>query len=52
MKVMFHSGCLGYRGTEIALMDYAWGNQKILRNESLFLMPWKEGGEEHPVKKE
>jgi len=49
MKVAFHSSYLGYRGTEIALMDYAQGNQGILCNESLFLMPWRADGEKHPV---
>ena len=32
-------------------MDYAWGNQAILSNESFFLMPWRELGEGHPVAK-
>ena len=49
MKVAFHSSYLGYRGTEIALMDYAQGNREILGNESLFLMPWREGAEQHSV---
>lgn len=49
MKIAFHSSYLGYRGTEVALMDYAEGNREILGNESLFLMPWREGGEQHPV---
>ena len=49
MKIAFHSSYLGYRGTEVALMDYAKGNQEILGNESLFVMPWREGGEQHPV---
>ena len=49
MKIAFHSSYLGYRGTEIALMDYAQGNREILGNESMFLMPWREGGGEHPV---
>ena len=30
-------------------MDYARGNQENLGNESLFLMPWREGAEDHPV---
>ena len=51
MKIAFHSSYLGYRGTEVALMDYAWGNQAILSNESFFLMPWRELGEGHPVAK-
>jgi len=49
MKVAFHSSYLGYRGTEIALMDYAQGNKEVLGNDSLFLMPWREEGENHPV---
>ena len=32
-------------------MDYAQGNREILGNESLFLMPWREGAEEHAVTK-
>jgi hypothetical protein len=49
VKVAFHSSYLGYRGTEIALMDYAWGNREVLGHEAFFLMPWREGGEQHPV---
>jgi len=49
VRVAFHSSYLGYRGTEIALMDYAHGNQEILGNQSLFLMPWREGADAHPV---
>ena len=49
MKIAFHSGYLGFRGTEVALMDYAWGNKEILGNESFFLLPWREGVENHPV---
>ena len=30
-------------------MDYALGNQEVLGNESLFLMPWKDGADGHPV---
>jgi len=49
MKIAFHSSYCGYRGTEVALMDYARGNQEILGNQSFFLMPWREDGENHPV---
>ena len=49
MRVAFHSSYLGYRGTEIALMDYARGNREILGNHSFFLMPWRDGAEDHPV---
>jgi len=30
-------------------MDYAWGNQALLGNESLFLLPWRQEAERHPV---
>lgn len=30
-------------------MDYAWGNAAILKNESFFLLPSKDGWEKHPV---
>ena len=30
-------------------MDYAQGNKEILGNQSFFLMPWREGAEDHPV---
>jgi hypothetical protein len=30
-------------------MDYAKGNREILGNESMFLMPWREGGDQHPA---
>lgn len=49
MKIAFHSSYLGFRGTEVALMDYAWGNREFLGNQSLFLLPWREGVESHPV---
>jgi len=49
MKIAFHSSYLGFRGTEVALMDYAWGNQALLGNESLFLLPWRQDAERHPV---
>jgi len=49
MKIAFHSSYLGFRGTEVALMDYAWGNREILKNESFFLLPWREEAGRHPV---
>jgi len=49
MKIAFHSSYLCYRGTEIALMDYARGNQEVLGNQSFFLLPSREGGDRHPV---
>jgi len=30
-------------------MDYAWGNREILKNESFFLLPWREEAGRHPV---
>lgn len=49
MKIAFHSGYLGYRGTEVALMDYAWGSREILGHEPFFLLPGRPGAEGHPV---
>jgi len=39
MKIGFHSNQLGIRGTEVALYDYALGNQEILGNESIIFSP-------------
>ena len=49
MKIAFHSSYLGYRGTEIALMDYAGGARDVLGHEPFFLMPWRERAAQHPV---
>lgn len=49
MKIALHSSYLGYRGTEIALMDYAWGLRERLGHQPFFLLPWQEGRETHPV---
>ena len=49
MKVAFHSGYLGFRGTEVALVDYARGNREILGGESLILLPWRPEADSHPV---
>jgi len=49
MKIAFHSSYLGFRGTEVALMDYAWGNRELLGHESFFLLPWRQDAESHPV---
>src|SRR5689334_15097908 len=38
-KVAFHSEQLGFRGTEIALYDYAHYNETILGNESYIIAP-------------
>jgi len=40
---------LGFRGTEVALVDYAWGNREILGHESVFVLPRSEKAESHPV---
>ena len=37
MKVIFHENQLSYRGTSVALYDYADFNEKILGNESIIL---------------
>lgn len=44
MKIVFHSNQLGYRGTEIALYDYALYNEEILGNDSIILIPKKAKG--------
>jgi hypothetical protein len=49
MKIAFHSSYLGFRGTEVALMDYAWGNCEVLGHQSLFLLPGKPEAANHPV---
>lgn len=36
-KIAFHSNQLGIRGTEVALYDYACGNEDILKNESFII---------------
>lgn len=38
-KVGFWSGHLGERGTDIAMYDYAYYNEKILKNESIIFYP-------------
>ena len=35
MKILFHDNTLSYRGTSVALYDYAWYNQEYLGNESV-----------------
>ena len=35
MRIGFHTNSLSFRGTEIALFDYAYHNQALLHNESL-----------------
>lgn len=39
MKIGFHSNQLGLRGTEVALYEYALGNQQVLGNESIVFAP-------------
>jgi hypothetical protein len=39
MKVLFHSSSLGYRGTDVAIYDYALHNEEVLGNESIILTP-------------
>ena len=35
MKILFHTNTLNYRGTTVAVADYARYNQDILGNESV-----------------
>ena len=50
MKIVFHSAYWGYRGTEVALYDYAHHAEKILGAESAILVsrekacPWRAFG--------
>lgn len=37
MKVLFHANTLNYRGTTVAITDYAKYNQEILGNESIIV---------------
>ena len=37
MKIAFHSEQLAYRGTEVAMYDYAHYNEEILGNESIII---------------
>jgi hypothetical protein len=37
MNIGFHSNQLSYRGTEVALFDYAFFNEKILNNKSVII---------------
>jgi hypothetical protein len=37
MKIIFHSNQLSELGTEVALYDYAYYNELILKNESFIL---------------
>lgn len=41
MRILFHSGSLGYRGTDVAIYDYALYNEEVLGNESIILTPQK-----------
>jgi hypothetical protein len=38
-RILFHSGQVSERGTEVALLDYALGNAAVLGNESVCLFP-------------
>jgi hypothetical protein len=39
MKVAFHTPQINVRGTDVAVFDYAYYNQKLLNNTSLIIMP-------------
>lgn len=41
MKVLFHTHSLNYRGTAVAVLDYAKYNQEVLGNESIII--YREG---------
>ncbi len=39
MKIAFHSNSISFRGTEVALYDYAHYNEEILGNKSIIIIP-------------
>ena len=39
MKIVFHSNQISERGTETAIIDYAFANEKYLGNESIIAFP-------------
>jgi hypothetical protein len=39
MNILFHSNQISERGTEVALFDYAAGNQTVLQNRSFIAVP-------------
>lgn len=43
MRVLFHGDTLNYRGTTVALTDYAQYNQEVLGNESIIAFNTKHG---------
>jgi hypothetical protein len=43
MKILFHDNTLSYRGTSVALYDYAWYNQEYLGNESIICYDMSRG---------
>jgi len=45
MKILFHTNTLNYRGTTVAVTDYARYNQKILGNESIITYCKSNGSE-------
>lgn len=54
MKILFHANTLNYRGTSVAIADYAHYNQEILGNESVITYcktygPEKDMGNEQAV---
>lgn len=51
MKIAFPVGTLSYRGTHVALHDYASFNQKILGNESLICIDAQQPGPEDLVQR-
>lgn len=51
MKIAFPAGTLSYRGTHVALGDYAHFNQEVLGHESLIFIDEKNPGPEELLKK-
>jgi hypothetical protein len=51
MKIAFPAGTLSYRGTHIAIYDYAYFNQEILGNESIIMFDSNNPGPQDLINK-
>jgi len=51
MKIAFSAGTLSYRGTHVAIQDYAYFNQQLLGHESLICIDAKDPGPADLVQK-
>lgn len=49
MKIAFHDTHIGIRGTSVALYDYAYYNEEILKNKSIIIVPSIEKNSENDI---